>query len=197
MSNKTNLDISNGAIKRLAHTGGVKRLSNSVYKDAKYVLQSKLECLVNQSMIYTRIRDRLVINEKDVSEALEDYMCGLSKRYDHPNPSTCKTGNRGWNKPPKKNKSKPGVSTLRKIRMYQKQFSCFHISKALIHRLSKESLEHKQFIFSKRALELIQYSIEAYMIELFDNSNLIALHSGRQTITSEDIQFATKICNRV
>ena len=51
------------------------------------------------------------------------------------------------------------------------------------------------------ALEALQEAVEAYLIGLFEDTNLLAIHAKRVTITTKDMQLARRIrggeCDRV
>ena len=47
--------------------------------------------------------------------------------------------------------------------------------------------------FQKKAIEALQEATEHYMVELFRDSNLLAIHADRKTITPEDLQLAARI----
>jgi len=46
--------------------------------------------------------------------------------------------------------------------------------------------------FSKNAIDAMQVACEAYMIEIFEKSNEIAIHGKRKTIQYNDIDFAKR-----
>ena len=45
----------------------------------------------------------------------------------------------------------------------------------------------------KDALNLIQFAIEDYLIQLLEHANLIAIHDKRTTVYARDIQLARDI----
>lgn len=45
----------------------------------------------------------------------------------------------------------------------------------------------------KNALLALQEATEAYAVRLFEDTNLLAIHRGRITITPKDIQLARRI----
>jgi len=44
-----------------------------------------------------------------------------------------------------------------------------------------------------RALECLQHAAEAYIVGLFEDTNLLAIHGKRVTIMPKDIQLARRI----
>ena len=60
--------------------------------------------------------------------------------------------------------------------------------------IAKEmSLSYQDFHFQACALEAIQEATEAYLVGLFEDCNLCALHAKRVTIFPGDIQLARRI----
>ena len=62
-------------------------------------------------------------------------------------------------------------------------------------RLVREiALEFKQDIrFQSNAILALQESSEAYLVGLFEDTNLCAIHAKRVTIMSKDLQLARRI----
>ena len=87
-----------------------------------------------------------------------------------------------------------GTVALREIRKYQKS-SGLLIHKLPFQRLVKEiSQEVKSDIkFQTSAILAIQEAAEAYLVGLFEDTNLCAIHAKRITIMPEDIQLARRI----
>lgn len=47
--------------------------------------------------------------------------------------------------------------------------------------------------FQASALEALHEASEAYLVSLFEDTNLVAIHAGRVTIQPKDIQLARRI----
>lgn len=63
--------ITNGAIQRMAHKGGVKYLSALCYEEVRQMLKDYLETVISKSLIFTEHNRRRVVMERDVREALK------------------------------------------------------------------------------------------------------------------------------
>ena len=89
---------------------------------------------------------------------------------------------------------RPGTVALRQIRKYQKSTELL-IRKAPFQRLVREVAEGMDvpFRFQSTAVLAIQEAAEAYLIGLFEDTNLCALHAKRVTIMRKDIQLARRI----
>jgi len=94
----------------------------------------------------------------------------------------------------KKKRYRPGTVALREIRKYQKG------NELLIRRLPFQRLvrELAQDIkadlrFQSSAISALQESTEAYLVGIFEDSNLCAIHAKRVTIFPKDVQLARKI----
>ena len=66
-------------------------------------------------------------------------------------------------------------------------------SKLPFRRLVKEiveSFEHQDLRFQKSAILALQEATEAYLVSLFEDTNLCAIHCKRVTIMPRDMQLA-------
>ena len=96
--------------------------------------------------------------------------------------------------PPKKHRFRPGTVALREIRKYQKSTQLL-ISKLPFQRLVKEiAKEYKTDLrFQRSAVDALQEASEAYLVGLFDDANLVAIHGKRVTIQPKDLQIVRRI----
>ncbi|CAL4059868.1 unnamed protein product, partial [Meganyctiphanes norvegica] len=94
----------------------------------------------------------------------------------------------------KPHRYRPGTVALREIRRYQKSTELL-IRKAPFQRLVREiSQEYKSDLrFKVNALGALQEAAEAYLIGLFEDTNLCAIHAKRVTIMPKDIQLARRV----
>ena len=94
----------------------------------------------------------------------------------------------------KPHRFKPGTIALREIRKYQKSTELL-IRKLPFQRLVREiATEFKQEIrFQSQAVLALQEAAEAYMVSLFEDTNLCAIHAKTVTIMSKDLQLAKRI----
>ena len=88
----------------------------------------------------------------------------------------------------------PGTVALREIRRYQKSTQLL-IRKLPFQRLVREIAQKVKtdLRFHSSALMAIQEASEAYLVSLFEDTNLCALHAKRITIMPKDIQLARRI----
>lgn|SRR3989338_6591265 len=95
---------------------------------------------------------------------------------------------------PKKKLVKPGAKALREIRQYQKSTELL-IRRRPFGRLVREvAQDYKSDVrFQPNALSAIQEAAEAYLINLFSNTNLCAIHAKRVTIMKKDMQLARRL----
>ena len=94
----------------------------------------------------------------------------------------------------KPNRFRPGTVAIRDIRRYQKSTDLL-IRKLPFQRLVREIAQgYKSDIrFQETAVLAIQEAAEAYLIGLFEDTNLCALHAKRVTILAKDMQLARRI----
>merc|ERR1711939_32284 len=94
----------------------------------------------------------------------------------------------------KPHRYKPGTVALREIRRYQKSTELL-IRNLPFQRLVREIAQDfkSDLRFQSSAIGALQESVEAYLVSLFEDTNLCAIHAKRVTIQSKDIQLARRL----
>ena len=97
----------------------------------------------------------------------------------------------------RKHRFRPGTVALREIRQYQKGGELL-LRKLPFQRLCREiaqgiSGDSLQYRFQQSAILALQEASEAYLVGLFEDTNLLALHGKRVTVMVKDIQLARRI----
>ena len=94
----------------------------------------------------------------------------------------------------KPHRYKPGTVALREIRKYQKSTELL-IRKLPFQRLVREiANDYKSDLrFQSSAVLALQEASEAYLVGLFEDTNLCAIHAKRVTIMPKDMQLARRI----
>jgi len=95
----------------------------------------------------------------------------------------------------KPHRYRPGTVALREIRKYQKSTELL-IKKLPFQRLVREVAKDvvgDDLRFQSTAILALQEAAEAYLVGLFEDTNLCAIHAGRVTIQPKDIQLARRI----
>ena len=90
---------------------------------------------------------------------------------------------------------RPGTVAIREIRKFQGSTELL-IRKLPFQRLVKEvaqSVAISGYRFQSTAIEAIQYAAEDYLVTLFEDTNLCAIHAKRVTIMPKDMQLARRI----
>jgi histone H3 len=94
----------------------------------------------------------------------------------------------------KPHRYRPGTVALREIRKYQKTTDLL-IRKLPFQRLVREIAQDfkSDLRFQSAAVLALQEASEAYLVGLFEDTNLCAIHAKRVTIMPKDIQLARRI----
>ena len=94
----------------------------------------------------------------------------------------------------KAHRYRPGTVALREIRRYQKSTDLL-IRKLPFQRLVREVATsfHSELRFQKSAVLALQEAAEEYIIGLFQDTNLCAIHAKRVTIYPKDMSLARRI----
>ena len=105
----------------------------------------------------------------------------------------------------KPHRYRPGTVALREIRRYQKSVDLL-IRKAPFQRLVREitqdmsteahtiyGYKYEDLRFQSTAMLGLQEAAEAYLVGLFEDANICAIHAKRVTIMPKDIELARRI----
>ena len=128
------------------------------------------------------------------------------KREEKRKKAAARMAKKGGQKAPKggvrkRYRYRPGTVALKQIRQYQKSTELL-IRKLPFQRLVREIASDSEVIksplcgkvrFQSAAIMALQEATEAYLIGLFEDSNLCAIHARRVTIMPKDIQLARRI----
>ena len=104
----------------------------------------------------------------------------------------------------KPHRYQPGLVALREIRRYQQSTECL-IKRTPFNKLIKEILQEYrvcpdgpgtpsvQVRFQSTALAALQEAAENFIVGLFEDINLLAVHARRVTVMPQDIRLALRI----
>lgn len=94
----------------------------------------------------------------------------------------------------KPHRFRPGTVALREIRRYQKSVEML-IRKAPFQRLIREIAQDfkTDLRFQASAVAALQEATEAYIVGLFEDTNLCAIHAKRITIMPKDMHIARRL----
>ena len=143
-----------------------------------------IQILINQSSIFKMARTKQTARKSTGGKAPRKQLATKAARKSAP-----ATG--GVKKP---HRFRPGTVALREIRRYQKSTELL-LRKLPFQRLVREvASEFKNDLrFQASAIAALQEATEAYMVSLFEDSNLCAIHGKRVTIMPKDLQLARRI----
>ena len=99
-----------------------------------------------------------------------------------------------WGGVKRPHRYRPGTVALREIRRYQKSTDLL-IRKLPFQRLVREVAQEflSELRFQSTAILALQEAAEAYLVSLFEDTNLLAMHAKRVTIKPRDMQLASRI----
>ena len=94
----------------------------------------------------------------------------------------------------KRRRFRPGTVALREIRRYQKSTDLL-IRRAPFQRVVNEIVRsfRNDLRIQAAAIKGLQEAAEAYLVGLFEDSNLCAIHAKQVTIMPRDVQLARRI----
>lgn len=94
---------------------------------------------------------------------------------------------------------KPGTVALKEIRRYQRSYDLL-IQKLPFARLVREVAldilpeeRRHEIRWQSQAIQALQEAAEAFLVHLFEDTNLCAIHAKRVTIMQKDIALARRI----
>ncbi|XP_045529854.1 uncharacterized protein LOC123717751 [Pieris brassicae] len=193
--------ITKPAIRRLARRGGVKRISGLIYEETRGVLKVFLENVIRDAVTYTEHAKRKTVTAMDVVYALKRQgrtlyvservraVVVMARTKQTARKSTGGKAPRkqlatkaarksapatgGVKKP---HRYRPGTVALREIRRYQKSTELL-IRKLPFQRLVREIAQDfkTDLRFQSSAVMALQEASEAYLVGLFEDTNLCAI----------------------
>ena len=94
----------------------------------------------------------------------------------------------------KPHRYRPGTVALREIRKYQKSTDLL-LRKLPFQRLVREVAQDfkNDLRFQSTAILALQEATEAYLVSVFEDANLAAIHAKRVTVMPRDLALVTKI----
>jgi len=86
------------------------------------------------------------------------------------------------------------VKTLKNIKFFQNRYECLNISMLPFSRIVREvTQDYKTDVrYTKKALILLQYSIETYIVKVFKEARNVAMHAKRTKVEPKDINIARR-----
>ncbi|KAL6044205.1 hypothetical protein STEG23_019888 [Scotinomys teguina] len=152
------------------------------YKDGRLGLRAGL--LVSVCHLFAMARTKQTARKSTGGKAPRKQLATKAARKSAP-----ATG--GVKKP---HRYRPGTVALREIRRYQKSTELL-IRKLPFQRLVREIAQDfkTDLRFQSSAVMALQEASEAYLVGLFEDTNLCAIHAKRVTIMPKDIQLARRI----
>jgi histone H3-like centromeric protein A len=94
---------------------------------------------------------------------------------------------------------KPGTLALREIRRYQQSTELLLLKlpfARLVREIALSILPYhaaQDLRWQSQAIQALQEASEAFLVHLFEDTNLCAIHAKRVTIMQKDIQLARRI----
>ncbi len=94
----------------------------------------------------------------------------------------------------KPHRYRPGTVALREIRRYQKSTSLLLLKRPFARLVKEIAQDFKDDLrFQPTAIATLQEAAEAYLVGLFEDANLCAIHARRVTLMPRDINLARRI----
>ncbi|CAN0154896.1 unnamed protein product [Lampetra planeri] len=186
--------ITKPAIRRLARRGGVKRISGLIYEETRGVLKVFLENVIRDAVTYTEHAKRKTVTAMDVVYALKRQgrtLYGFGAMARTKQTARKSTGGKAPRKQlatkaarksapatggvKKPHRYRPGTVALREIRRYQKSTELL-IRKLPFQRLVREIAQDfkTDLRFQSSAVMALQEASEAYLVALFEDTNLLS-----------------------
>ena len=91
----------------------------------------------------------------------------------------------------KRRRAKPGKVSIKEIKRYQKSTELL-IPKLPFKKLVREKATDldRDLRIQRSAFQALQEAAEAYLVSVFENTNILAIHTGRVTIQPGDMKLA-------
>jgi len=164
-------------IKNMCTKVGIKNVNRLVYEEIRGILKVFLEELLEKILAVTLFYKRKTVSVNDVYMVMETHLLLKKKKIPH-----CKET--------------------------KKMEICLEFARTPFHRYVREiCLDHLQYSkymkkshiqvmrFQQEAFDLIQYSMEKYLLKLLYEGKLIAMNAKRETLYPKDLKLAKSVHN--
>ncbi|KAI3449258.1 hypothetical protein Pfo_005923 [Paulownia fortunei] len=96
---------------------------------------------------------------------------------------------------PKKRRNRPGTVALREIRKYQKSWNLLIPAAPFIRTVREITFQYAPSIarWQAEALVALQEAAEDYIVQLFEEAMLCAIHAKRVTLMKKDFELARRM----
>lgn len=200
--------ISDPAIERLLRRGGVVRISKLAYPEIRGVMKDWTSKIVKDMVLFTEHNRRKTVSIEDLEAALDNNGISLAAGLNDNAKSTASLqscNSRGISgkprAPSKEGEAKkphrflPGTVAMRDVRRHQKNSDCLAIPKLNFERFTREIAQEyvTDIRFSNGVFDLLQLTVEDYIIKLAKLANKCAIHAKRETLFSSDLILASSI----
>lgn len=200
-------------LKKLGYRAGVPRIGEKALLEVNDVVNSFMNELVKNAVIFMQHYRRATLQEHDVQEALR--IIGMPAVYgemgDMEVPKRKRSASKKASKSPAKKASKspasrkasgskrkvrPGIVALRAVRRYQKStdpiLTLANIKEKIATRVADMQ---SRFRISADAVLLVREALEAHIISTLEKALVLAIHAGRRTVQESDVALARRVCN--
>lgn len=176
----------NGVGKGKAGIGKGQKSLQEVFKNAA-IKNAQLQSELSQGIVND--------SQNEVAQIVMDAVQQLTKRKSKPKAKKTKPlGAVGGVIVKKPHRYRPCTVALREIRRYQKSVDLL-LPKLPFQRVVREIAQQyrSDFRLQSVAVAALQEASEAYLVSLFEDTQLCAIHAKRVTIMPKDMQLARKI----
>lgn len=195
--------ITKSALQRILKRCGV-RLIGNVFNLLRTIIKDFSTVIVGKMFIFMDISKRKTFQIEDLKSALRvlgiDLVAGLNENSKGEIISLQSCKSIGKSGPDKKSKSENTIisheiKTNRVINYYQKNSDCLAIPKSNFNFLVRKVSENfgENLRFSEGVLDLLQLTVEDYIVKLCKKAYICSIYSGRDTLYPKDIELVISI----
>ena len=172
--------ITTSELKRLCYVAGVPSVRSKAYSEISRWTKRLMEKLLLLALTHTKHARRKTVKVEDIIEAAKNLNATTAGLLD-PVDKRCKIVSR--------------KNVMNRIRYYQKQSECLHISKASFAKMIRHiGQDYKNDLrFEKDAILATQMVAEEFVINLAQDSILVTIAAKRKTLQDVDVKTAVSI----
>lgn len=197
--------ITKGSILRLARTGGVKYMSALMYEETRAVIMDVLRKILRRAVNYYKYCGDHLFGVKHVLPCLPEKMYS-----DYPSVERCGARNTfvrkardvrrgaGEGRIVGNDRLPKGTQVLEEIAYYQSLSGCLLLPKIGFRRLVMEIIQDftREIHYETAVFPYLQYWLEHYIVCLFQDALVCAIHAKRTTVWVRDFELARLLHRR-
>ena len=186
------------ALKRLARRSGAKRVNGAVYDTLRTITESYMEKVLRDVALLLEYSGHTTAAPKHLYTAMKLRGVHIAAGLNSSGRLVHFRGKRKVARGAKAHRFRPGTVATREVAQQQKRSDTLILQRVPFVRLTTNIMEKywsgsKKPRFSAPFIDMLQFAVESYLVNLLEDSVVLAVHGRRLTVYPRDLQVSQMI----